>query len=866
MIKKHEITSKPVSGDVIMQPGVVPSSIETQPYQETFDTSLLVGPVYESNTNRKKAVIKQELSDITKRLHQTLYTYDTLDEYSAEAASNDSYVAKVRERINGLESKEMRDQLNVFVGRYEEMSTSVATANKERDDLLLELADWFTADHTDIEGSSAVSEKEERELSKSYAETVATFEKLKRIQQQMTADPSKKNKILAEEKRQVGRKVFDNIQLMKTISIQTLKISADTADFSPWKDAADEIVGMMKKVREESSEETKALSSKVYQLLSELEKQQQIIKRLNKEIKREKIVKGQLADDCTDLKVQLVQATETVKRYEEDLEKAKKFIEKQLKEMEKRKRKEENEEEEEEEESDEEEDSKQKLSSIMEELTGRDDGPKEMPSDPFILRTRIRQQEDTIEALKKELKETDLKVREFEPRLEAKDATLTELENENKNLCAKVDELNADLVAKENEIKKLAAAVKKASSRPPPPCKKCSRVKPAGIPEKKVPVDEIKDTNTADQIKAKDAEIEKLTNAIQQFKKLLAETEMKLSEAYREISDLRLLQSEHIFPDQKHIEMEPKLPSSQQSLVTELRQEVEMEEVESVQEVAPMQVQEIQKVEPTKFPSEEEAPVEQEEEDTEVEDLDEEEEAHVEIKQETVLAEKPIKPKTAVLAVEKQKTQPKRPSRKEKTKLPSLVRAPTRFTRQEPTYTEQPVDHEDISQREKVLFQVGDLQSRMNVILNMVADFVSSVSGMIYKEPKETKANGVRPFEFGGIADISRKKEVDPKKEESKRRRAQVMFCGQKISSLLREVYDLLSTTLNLQHNDFEMIYRSFKKHQKKRAMEQAIMSGSLQKYYGSGGRNTSYDYHRLHRTGSSLSAEDLDCKWIENI
>ena len=38
--------------------------------QRKFDTSLLVGPVYEDNTERKKKAIKQELSDITKRLHQ----------------------------------------------------------------------------------------------------------------------------------------------------------------------------------------------------------------------------------------------------------------------------------------------------------------------------------------------------------------------------------------------------------------------------------------------------------------------------------------------------------------------------------------------------------------------------------------------------------------------------------------------------------------------------------------------------------------------------------------------------------------------------------------------------------------------------
>lgn len=44
----------------------------------------------------------------------------------------------------------------------------------------------------------------------------------------------------------------------------------------------------------------------------------------------------------------------------------------------------------------------------------------------------------------------------------------------------------------------------------------------------------------------KDTEIEKLTDVIQRFKKLIAETEMKLRDAYREISDLRILQTENI--------------------------------------------------------------------------------------------------------------------------------------------------------------------------------------------------------------------------------------------------------------------------------------------------------------------------------
>lgn len=64
---------------------------------------------------------------------------------------------------------------------------------------------------------------------------------------------------------------------------------------------------------------------------------------------------------------------------------------------------------------------------------------------------------------------------------------------------------------------------------------------------------------------------------------------------------------------------------------------------------------------------------------------------------------------------------------------------------------------------------------------------------------QETKLNGVRAFYFGGHTNASKKKEVDPREVEARQKRAQVLFCGQNISSLLKEVYDLLSTTLNLQ-------------------------------------------------------------------
>nr|XP_019921262.2 kinesin-related protein 4 isoform X2 [Crassostrea gigas] len=861
MSNKPVSTGKRPYGGVSMRSGSTSAGVRDQSAQESFDSSLLVGPVHEYSAARKKTAIKQELSDITKRLHQTLYTYDAIDEYSRETATSASYVTKVKQEVNNIESKEMRDHLNFFIGRYEEMTSSVAAANRERDDLLLQLADWFTADHTDLGVDSSINEKEEQELTKSYAETVATFEKLKRIQNQLNADPGRKAQILAEEKKHVGKKVLDNLQLMKTISIQTMKVPAGSTEFIPWKDAADEIVGMMKKVRQESSEEVTMLTDKIYQLLGELEKQQLLFNRLNKDIKREKMVKSQLADDCTDLKVQLVQAKESIIRYETDLEKAKKMIKKLRKEKESRKTTKASAADDDGEKQRDEE-AKIPLSTIIAQLNGENNRPHEMSSDPSVLRTQIREQEDRITALTKELKETDLKVREFEPVLAAKDVALVELGNEINSLAQKVENLTSSVEEKDKEIKKLSFAAKRASSRPPPSCKKCSRTIPAETPtpaEKDGP-----DVHINKELQEKDTEIEKLTDVIQHLKKLLAETEMKLSDAYREISDLRILQTENIIHQKKSSKIarsEVPIPS------VRVEHKVQGQDVHSIEDTKSSVIirdpVDLRESEPLVIPMREDLPVEDApldmvEDGEYVEELDLEEESVLEVKEEEAVSPaKPIKPKTAVLSVEKQKSQPKRTSRKERTKLPALNRKSVKSSPREPVHVEPPIDPEAKSRRNHVLYQVGDLQSRMNVILNMVANFVSTVSSLIYKDPQEPSINGVKAFEFGCNANTLKRKEVDPKELESQQKRAQVLYCGQSISKLVKEVYNLLSTTLNLQHSEFEMIYRSFKKHQQKRAIEQAIMSGSLQKYYDNGGRSTSYDYHKP-QAGSSISAEDL--------
>lgn len=70
MYKKPVSTGKRPYGGVSMRSGSTSAGVRDRSAQESFDTSLLVGPVYENSAARKKTAIKQELSDITKRLHQ----------------------------------------------------------------------------------------------------------------------------------------------------------------------------------------------------------------------------------------------------------------------------------------------------------------------------------------------------------------------------------------------------------------------------------------------------------------------------------------------------------------------------------------------------------------------------------------------------------------------------------------------------------------------------------------------------------------------------------------------------------------------------------------------------------------------------
>lgn len=63
-------------------------------------------------------------------------------------------------------------------------------------------------------------------------------------------------------------------------------------------------------------------------------------------------------------------------------------------------------------------------------------------------------------------------------------------------------------------------------------------------------------------------------------------------------------------------------------------------------------------------------------------------------------------------------------SRKERTKLPALNRKSVKSSPREPVHVEPPIDPEAKSRRNHVLYQVGDLQSRVHVYIIQLNSFL----------------------------------------------------------------------------------------------------------------------------------------------
>ncbi|KAK3095833.1 hypothetical protein FSP39_019731 [Pinctada imbricata] len=744
---KRERRTSIIKQTMALQPPTVAPTISGSGLansEKSYDTSLIVGPVYD-NTRQRKAAIKEQLSDITKRLHQTLHTYDAIQTYEESPKSN--VVDKFRKRLGSIDDTQMKTELESFLTDYEKMTTDVAVANKEKNEDM----------------TMSISEKDEKEINDNFAKTLTNFEKLKNLQKQISTGRYKGDAkdVLESEQRKAQKTAMDTLHMMRTISIQTMRVHADEA--APWKNCAAEIVGMLKKTRLESKEEIEGLSVRVVELVDQLEKQQWTIRSLTSENKRANSVKVQLADENTTLKLEIAEMKENVAKSEQELDVAKKMIKKQHNELSKLKKAKQKSDDEEEDEDDDDEDESDMPS--LSEMLGEVEGMPLMAitSDPIILRTRVRQQAEEIEKLTKEVKDLQAQSRNFDLVIEAKDATLDDMQMELDSAEKKIKELQPRLTAKEEQLQetlmKLTQALLKAETS-----------------------DKFTETEQPNSEIEMREEIEELNEKMQYFTKLVADTEKKLSEAYAEISELRLANAQ-TRRTSVQVGYVP-VVKSQEKKATEIKPQSIPETLEQKKDDAS----------PDVTSSVTSLPVDVKEEEEEVD----------------------VAPSDILLQEE---------NRKEK--LPPIKR-PMRFS-QEPV--PRPRESEDTStktEREITLSRVGDVQSKLNMLLSMIMDYVSAIGGLIYKDntDEQNKMSGMRAFDFGAQENTKQKKTLTPKEIEAKQKKSQAFFSGQKACSILKDVYEILTTSLTIMHDEHEAIYRSFKKHQMIRQYERAIMMG----------------------------------------
>ncbi|XP_033731247.1 patellin-2-like, partial [Pecten maximus] len=304
------------------------------------------------------------------------------------------------------------------------------------------------------------------------------------------------------------------------------------------------------------------------------------------------------------------------------------------------------------------------------------------------------------------------------------------------------------------------------------------------------------------ELVAAQEEIEKLTEKNQYYKKALYDAEMKLSDAYKEIAELRVLVDKYetepspvvvkeVSPVQPPPTPEP--PKVEEKKVVVVEEEVIVEEVKEPEPI----VEEVPPAEPPKM------------------------------KKGSITEPPKIKPKQAP-------PKPK-PVRKPVARKPPQKKAilpPIRHKNPPPPIPD--MDEIARSEREDILWTVGELQAMLNGIVQDIMEFSTLVGNMIYKEKEEEQIQqpALKTFDFAqnsAPVKIKGKKPITDRKElEAKDKKSQVFFLGQRAVGTVREIYDILSSSLELLHEEFEMIYRSFKEIQQRKALEKALLSGQL--------------------------------------
>ncbi|OWF40900.1 Cysteine-rich, acidic integral membrane protein [Mizuhopecten yessoensis] len=713
---------------------------------KVVDMSLLVGPVYDS-TRSRQGVIKEQLGDITQRLHKTLHQYDVMDEVERSPPRLE-ILENLTRNIDNIDREELKGHLEGFMTGYRDLTSNFEESNKEREELLMQVADWMTTDHTDLDDlKMSFDENEASEINSEYINTVADLEKLKSLKEEIgKCDFNGKNtKFLEQEKKRLEKSVMGGLAEMKQRSGES-KPNED----AHWKHSAGEVVQLLNKVRLENSDEKEALAKKLTELLTHRDRQQIQMKSLQSEVKREKNVAAHLADDNADLTKELMQLRAKLVKYEKDLEHAKKVIERQLSDLSTF--------------DDDSDDSSTSVDKSASEILQETESYtlRETSSDPDILRSSLRELKENVEALTKELRKAAERMKEVELMNMELEDKVEELENRPPEIITETTTIFQEVI------------VTKAPSN-------C---------ECHLPKVEKKPSVNLELVAAKE-EIEKLTEKNQFYKKALYDTEIKLSDAYKEIAELRVLVDK----------IESSVVEKQSPVQPPPSPELVEEEEEVVEE-------EVEVAVPEDVPAEAPKTV-------------------VQMKKGSIEEPPKVKPKQAP---PKPKPVRKHVARKPPTKKSTLP--PIRQKNPPPPMPD--LDEIARSEREQVLWTVGELQSMMNGIVQDILEFSTSVGNMIYKEKEgdQIQQPTLKTFDFGQnpIAGKGKGKQpiTDRKELEAKDKKSQVFFLGQKAVGVIREIYDILSKSLDLLHEEFEMIYRSFKEIQQGKALQKALLSGQL--------------------------------------
>ncbi|OPL20567.1 hypothetical protein AM593_03556, partial [Mytilus galloprovincialis] len=86
---------------------------------------------------------------------QTLFEYDTLNDYEKEVQKRDGVVKNTRNKLKNMQQGEMKETIEALLGQYDqEVTENTIGAINERDE-------WFSADHSELEELDVSMNKEE---------------------------------------------------------------------------------------------------------------------------------------------------------------------------------------------------------------------------------------------------------------------------------------------------------------------------------------------------------------------------------------------------------------------------------------------------------------------------------------------------------------------------------------------------------------------------------------------------------------------------------------------------------------------------------------------------------------------------------